>query len=51
MRTYSYEHMYAHSTPMSTSERLSRFDLEIHKIGYQERLAVDGDVASHWKNN
>jgi hypothetical protein len=27
------------------------FDFEIHEVDYQERLAVDGDVASHWKNN
>jgi hypothetical protein len=32
---------------MSNSERLSQFDLEIHEVGHQERLAVDGDVASH----
>jgi hypothetical protein len=47
MSTHPYEHTYVHSTPMSTSERLSRFDLEIHEVGHQERLAVDGDVASH----
>jgi hypothetical protein len=35
----------------STSERLSRFDLEIHEVGHQEHLAVDKDVAFHWKNN
>jgi hypothetical protein len=47
MNTHPYEHTYTHPTPMSTSERLSRLDLEIHKIIYQERLAVDGDVTSH----
>jgi hypothetical protein len=31
---------------MNTSERLSRLDLEIHKIGHQERIVVNGDVAS-----
>jgi hypothetical protein len=31
---------------MSTFKRLSRLDLEIHEVGHQERLAVDGDVAS-----
>jgi hypothetical protein len=46
MSTHPYEHTYAHPTPM-VSERLSRLDLEIHEIGHQERLAVDGDVASH----
>jgi hypothetical protein len=32
---------------MSTSERLSRFDLEIHEVDHQERLAVDRDIVSH----
>jgi hypothetical protein len=32
---------------MSTFERLNRFDLEIHKIGHQERIAVDENVVSH----
>jgi hypothetical protein len=32
---------------MSTSERLSWLDLEIHEISHQERIVVDGDVASH----
>jgi hypothetical protein len=37
MSTYPYEHhMHAHPTPMSTSKRLTHFDLEIHEIGYQE---------------
>jgi hypothetical protein len=47
MITHSYEHTYVHRIPMSTYEKLSRFDLEIHKVGHQERLAVDWDVASH----
>jgi hypothetical protein len=34
---------HTHPTSMSTFERLSRFDLEIH----QECIAVDGDVISH----
>jgi hypothetical protein len=38
---------HAHSTPMSTSERLSWFDLDIHEVGHQECLTVNGDVASH----
>jgi hypothetical protein len=44
--THLYEHTHAHPTPMSTSERLNRLDLEIHEVGHQERLAVDGDVVS-----
>jgi hypothetical protein len=32
---------------MGTSKRLSWLDLEIHKVGHLEHLAVDGDVASH----
>jgi hypothetical protein len=47
MSIHPYEYTHAHPTPMSTSERLSRLDLEIHKVGHQERLAVDVDVASH----
>jgi hypothetical protein len=42
-----YKHTRTHPTPMSTSEKLSRLDLEIHKVGYQERLTIDEDVASH----
>jgi hypothetical protein len=30
---------------MNTSERLSRLNLEIYEVGYQEHLTVDGDVA------
>jgi hypothetical protein len=47
MSTHLYEHIYAHPTSMSTSERLSRLDLEIHEVDHQEHLAIDGDVASH----
>jgi hypothetical protein len=47
MSTHPYEHMYVHPISMSTSERLSQFDLEIHEVGHQECLAVDGDVVSH----
>jgi hypothetical protein len=47
MSTYLYEHMYAHSIFISTSERLNRLDLEIHEVGQQERLAVDRDITSH----
>jgi hypothetical protein len=45
--TYPYEHTYIHLTSMSTSERLSRFDIEIHKVSHQRRIAVDRDVASY----
>jgi hypothetical protein len=51
MSIHPYEHTHVHSTLMSTSERLSRFDIEIHEVGHQERLVIDGDAASHWKNN
>jgi hypothetical protein len=34
MSTYSYEHTYIYLTFMITSERLSRFDLEIHEVGH-----------------
>jgi hypothetical protein len=47
MSTHSCEHAYTHFTPMSTLERLSRLNLEIHEVGHEERLAVDGDIASH----
>jgi hypothetical protein len=42
--THPYEYMYVHPTPMSTSESLSRLDLEIHEVDHQERLIIDGDV-------
>jgi hypothetical protein len=44
MSTQFYEHTHVHLTPMSTSERLSRFDLKIHEVSHQELLTVDGDV-------
>jgi hypothetical protein len=47
MSTHPYEHTHVYSTPISTSERLSRFDLKIHEVGHQERIAIDGDVASY----
>jgi hypothetical protein len=47
MSIYSYQHMYAHLILMSTSEKLSQLDLEIHEVGHQERLIIDGDVGSH----
>jgi hypothetical protein len=47
MNIYLYEHTCAHHIFMNTSERLRWLDLEIYEVGYQEHLAVDGDVASH----
>jgi hypothetical protein len=47
MSTHQYEYTHVHPTPISTSKRLSRLDLEIHEVGHQERLTVDEDVASH----
>jgi hypothetical protein len=32
---------------MSISERLSRLDFKIYKVGQQERITVDGDVVFH----
>jgi hypothetical protein len=51
MRTHPYKHTHAHPISMSISERLSRFDLEIHKVDHQECIAVDENVTSHRKNN
>jgi hypothetical protein len=45
-----YEHSpthYAYLIFMIISERLSRFDHEIHEIGQQECITVDEDVASY----
>jgi hypothetical protein len=39
--------MHVYATYISTSERLSQFDLEIYKVSHQERLAVDGDIVSY----
>jgi hypothetical protein len=47
MSIYLYEHTYAHTTSMSTSERLSQLYLEIHEVDHQERIAIDVDVVSH----
>jgi hypothetical protein len=51
MSTHPYEYTHAHPTSISTFEKLWQLDLEIYEVGHQECLAVDGDVASHWKNN
>jgi hypothetical protein len=45
--THPCKYNHAHPTPMSTFKRLSQLDLEIHEVGHQDRLAVDGDVVSH----
>jgi hypothetical protein len=47
MNTHSYEHTHAYPICMKTSEKLSWFDLEIYKVGHQDRLIIDRDVASH----
>jgi hypothetical protein len=47
MIIHLYEYMYAHSISISTFKRLSRFDLEIHKVGHQEHIAIDNDIGSH----
>jgi hypothetical protein len=44
---HPYEHTNAHPTLMSTSERLSQFNFEIHEVSHQECFAVDEDVASY----
>jgi hypothetical protein len=36
-----------YTTPITIFEGLNRLNLEIYKVGHQERLAVDGDVASN----
>jgi hypothetical protein len=47
MIIHLFERTYAHPTLMSTFERLSRFNLEIHEVGHQERIVVDDDIISH----
>jgi hypothetical protein len=42
-----YEHTYVHLISISTSERLGRLDLEIHEVGHQEHIAIDGDAVFH----
>jgi hypothetical protein len=34
MSTHPYDHTYAHSILISTFERLSRLDLEIHEVSH-----------------
>jgi hypothetical protein len=45
--THPYKHTYAQHIHMSTFKRLSQLDLEIHEVGHQERIVVDGYVASY----
>jgi hypothetical protein len=47
MSIHPYEHTHTHLISMSTSERLSRLDLEIHEVSHPEHLTVDGDVTSY----
>jgi hypothetical protein len=47
MSIHPYEHTHTHPISMSTSERLSRLDLEIHEVSHPEHLTVDGDVTSY----
>jgi hypothetical protein len=44
---YRYSYTYAYSIPMSTFERLSWLDLEIHEVGHQERVTVEEDDIFH----
>jgi hypothetical protein len=46
MSTHPYKYTYTQIIHMSIFKRLSRFDIEIHEVGHQERLIIDGDVAS-----
>jgi hypothetical protein len=43
--------MHVHPISMNTSERLSRFDLEIYEVSHQEHLTVDGTSSFTKKNN
>jgi hypothetical protein len=47
LETHHAQHTYAHTTSMSTFKKLSQLDLEIHEVGHQEHLTIDGDVTSH----
>jgi hypothetical protein len=46
--THPYERTHAHPTPMSTSGRPSRRIGSWNWRSHHRRLAVDGNVASHW---
>jgi hypothetical protein len=47
MSTYSYKDIHVHFTHMNKFKGLNQLDLEINEIGHQERLVINGDVASH----
>jgi hypothetical protein len=47
MSTHPYKHTHAYYIYINTFERLSRFYLEIHKVGHKEYLAINGGVVSH----
>jgi hypothetical protein len=47
MNTHSYKYTHAYHIPITTYEKLSRLDLEIHEVSHQECLIVDGDVTFH----
>jgi hypothetical protein len=51
MSTHPYKHAYAHTITMIIFERLSWLNLDIHKVGHQKCLTVNGYVTSHEKNN
>jgi hypothetical protein len=38
---------YVYSISINIFERLSRLDLEIHKVSHQEYIVVDRDIVSH----
>jgi hypothetical protein len=40
--TQSHEHTHIHSTYMSISKILSWLDFDIHRVGHQECITVDG---------
>jgi hypothetical protein len=47
MNIHPYKYMHVYCISMSTSERLCWFDLEIHEVGHQERLAINEYVISY----
>jgi hypothetical protein len=47
MNIHIYKYTYTYHILMSTFEILSRFDIEIHEVGHQKRLAINRDIVSH----
>jgi hypothetical protein len=49
MNTHLYKYIHAYSTHITTSERLSRLNLEIYEVSHrhQQRIAVDRDIVSY----